>query len=136
MNSGPMENVEAPDLGTPGVMGMRQAPELRGLGSREEPVREDWRRWGLRAWGGRRNCQGSDPAGTISMRSGNPRGSGHGAVAGTARAWTHGERSWGGRETSRGRGQGAVAGTARARTDEEPVPPGRGLDMTRNGGTG
>ncbi len=94
--------------GNPGAPGTGQSRELRELGPRGNDQDRVGEAQGLGAWGSRRNCWGLDPAGTTMTRSGNPRGSGH----------------------------GTVAGTAGARMDEDPVPPGRGSDRTRSRGTG
>ena len=95
-------------LVAPGVMGRVQSPDLGWLGPHGNLQLEDWGRQGSWAWCRRRSCQGLDPMGICGSRLGGVRGCGHGAVAGTARAWI----------------------------TEEPVPPGRGSKQTRSGGTG
>ena len=67
---------------------MAQTPDLPGLGLRGKRQREAWGRQGSWVWRSRWNCQSSDPTGIGNVRLGDPRGRGHGAVAGTARAWT------------------------------------------------
>ena len=72
----------------PGVVGMAQSLELSELGPYGNSKLEDWGCQGSWAWRSRWSCQGSDPKGIGSLRIGDTRSRGHGAVAGAARAWT------------------------------------------------
>ena len=73
------------------MLGMAQSPDLPGLGPHGNRQLKDRRCQGLEAWHRRRICQGLDPTGIGSVRIGNARGRGHGAVAGSAGARTQRE---------------------------------------------
>ena len=85
---------------------MTQAPDLRELGptgNDHGAVGESQGPW---TWGRRRTCEGLDPREAITSRAESPRGCGHGAGAGPARARTVRERPWGGRAIPGGVGMG------------------------------
>ena len=83
---------------------MAQTPDLLGLGPRGKRQREAWGRQGSWVWRSRWNCQSSDSTGIGSLRLGDARGRGYGAVAETARARTLREQQ------ARGLGMPGVVG--------------------------